>query len=229
MYFRTDKGRATRVPGWELDYFNSEEWLNVQDRLDERDKEELEYTPHRSDLFRALDLCHYAECNVVFMGQDPYPNPANANGLAFSLRPDARRDFGERSLPPTLRTIFTELTKDLALPWPKTGDLTSWCRQGVLLWNAMPVYPPIADFGPLTQEIIERLSGKGKIIFVFCGRKAQEYDRYVDHYNNRSIHVSHPSPRGQFSARNRFVGSRVFSTINAHLNHYVKETIDWTL
>lgn len=229
MYFRTNKGRATRVPGWELDYFNSQEWLNVQDRLDERERENVEYTPRRNDLFRALSLCHYSDCNVIFVGQDPYPNPANACGVAFGLPEDRRRDVGEKSLPPSLRTIFTELTNDLGLPWPKTGDLTPWCRQGVLLWNAMPVYPPIADFGPLTQEIIERLSGKGKIVFVFCGRRAQNYAEYVDPYNNRSIFVSHPSPRGQRSTTSKFVGSRVFSTINAHLNHYVKEVIDWTL
>lgn len=252
LAFHSPKLRARMVPGWELDYFNSKEWLNVQDRLDERDRERLAYTPRRSDLFRALSLCSWGNCCVVFVGQDPYPNPSHATGVAFSIQDmrgsgHARLDLGKTTseegavqsetlrVPPSLHTIFKELVNDVQKTqrgtpiWPKTGCLESWCRQGVLLWNAMPVYPPLEDFTPLTQEIIERLSAKGKIVFVFCGRKAQKFHEYVDHFNNVSIFVSHPSPRGQLVAKDKFIGSRVFSRINDHLNSYLKEPIDWTI
>jgi uracil-DNA glycosylase len=276
MVYRSWRCTET-VPGWDLDFFASKEWLDVQDKLDELEAAGFEYNPARVDIFRSLLLSPFDNCSVCICGQDPYPNKEDATGVAFECmreegdsegksRVDLVVNGGEKEilvgngqgvsevliskvtrikLPSSLYIIYKELVANTGQPWPTHGCLESWCRQGVLLWNVIPVYMPYKSsrrtgetinyfsewnkFYPLTQEIIERLSIKGKMVFVFCGRKAQEYARYVDPYNNRTIYTSHPSPRGQINAENKFIGSKLFNNINASLIHYLKEPIDWRL
>ena len=249
--------RCTSIPGWDLDYFTSKEWLDVQDRLDELEAQGVLYCPDRSDLFRSLALVEYSKCNVVLLGQDPYPNRRHATGVAFSAeRPNLHqndtgksesfeRSYGSKlakiehfnKLPASLKIIYKELMRDLLISLPGHGCLENWCEQGVLLWNATPTcnegepgsHQDWYEWMPLTTEIVERLSAKGKVIFVLIGHRAQIYANCIDEYNNTIIYTSHPSPRGQIKAKNKFIGSRLFSTINDKLNHYLKEPIDWRL
>jgi uracil-DNA glycosylase len=265
--YTTPKYRINAIPGWELDYLNSKEWLDVQDKLDRLDKHKTTYTPRREDLFRALNLCKFADCNVAIFGQDPYPDAQYATGVAFSsMREECDIEIskgndlvtGDRpsengtedtngrrilKVPPSLQTIYTAYVKDLGYPYPTHGSLEPWCKQGVLLWNTIPIFSThqtpegfktnlFAKYNKLdllTEEIVQRLSAKGKIIFVFCGQVAQTYANDVDIFNNQIIYTSHPSPRGQISPHDRFIDARLFSTINAKLNQFCKEPIDWRL
>ena len=76
---------------------------------------------------------------VLIVGQDPYPTPGHPVGLSFSVAPDVR------PVPRSLANIYTELSTDLGLPTPTTGDLTPWAERGVLLLNRVLTVAPGAS------------------------------------------------------------------------------------
>ena len=80
-------------------------------------------------IFNAFNLCPFDKVKVVIIGQDPYHEPMQAQGLSFSVADGV-------ALPPSLQNIFKEINNDLGKPMPQSGDLTRWARQGVLLLNA---------------------------------------------------------------------------------------------
>ena len=85
--------------------------------------------PHGDDIFAALNMTRLAEMKIVILGQDPYHGPGQAHGLCFSVPRGVR-------LPPSLQNIYKEIAAEYGSPLPKTGDLSGWARQGVLLLNA---------------------------------------------------------------------------------------------
>lgn len=86
--------------------------------------------PPREELFTAFELTPPEAVRVVILGQDPYHEPGQAHGLAFSVRRGVK-------LPPSLRNIYQELESDLGISPAKDGDLSAWARQGVLLLNTV--------------------------------------------------------------------------------------------
>jgi uracil-DNA glycosylase len=200
-----------------LAYWRSGEWQVVRERL----KNETQYNPQRADLFASLRLVHPESCRVMVMGQDPYPSREHCTGVAFSTS-------GE--ITPSLKNIFREYSDDLGYPPPKSGDLTRWCEQGVLLWN---VYPSCLTGFPgshhweewtyLTKEIVEKLDD-GQVVFVTLGRVAHSFARFLT--SSIVISTSHPSPLG---AKYGFLGSKIFSRVNSSLERLGKEPIDWRL
>jgi uracil-DNA glycosylase len=210
----------------QLEFWNSGEWQKVEEDLDAFEERGVQITPERDALFRALHLVSFLETKVCIVGQDPYPNPKHATGVAFSI-PVTCRDY-----PPTLQNIFREYSDvhgDLKYPYPKTGCLEPWCKQGVLLWNAYPCLPRIEEFTYLTVEILQRLS-KQKIVFVSLGAVAQRMiQEHVTTDGNIILHYSHPSPLGFKKGFNPFFGSRLFSTINDKLCEMNEEPINWRL
>jgi uracil-DNA glycosylase len=219
-------GTTAKFSWDDLSYWQCGEWQVVQERLDDRDRAGIAYCPRRDDLFRALDLVPFDKVEVVIVGQDPYPNPALATGVAFSV-PMAER------IPPSLLNILAEA----GVEQPQHGALEAWCKQGVLLWNAYPT----CDVGNsashewpewklLTDEIITKLQEKGNVIFVFVGTKAQEHaPKFANPHMNgcEFINVGHPSPLNRSS--NQFRGSGIFERINAALRERGKQEIDWRL
>ena len=105
-------------------------WSALSKRVDEA-YDAGEVFPPRSKLFSAFELTPPERVRVVILGQDPYHEPGQANGLAFSVRPGIK-------LPPSLQNIYKELEADLSVPAAKNGDLTSWARQGVFLTQHRP-------------------------------------------------------------------------------------------
>lgn len=214
----------------ELPYWDTGEWQVVEERLADLDAAGIRYNPTRGKLFRALELTPYAKTKVVFIGQDPYPSHAYADGLAFSI-PSRCSQF-----PPTLQNIFKEYSADLHLPTPTSGSLAKWAKQGVLLWNALPTCQEgkslshnWEEWHLLTQQIIEKASQKC-VVIVPMGGFARHFVKYVN--NDRGayvLNVSHPSPLGAHAKENPFIGSRLFSTINAKLNEWGVGPIDWEL
>lgn len=250
------KGEWRRIipKGWgHLDYWRSREYKDVGEKLELLDKAGVQVIPTRPDLFRALSLCRYGLVNVVILAQDPYPNPEYATGVAFSsskrvqsseFAGSVQESGGKgRRIPASLRVFGRELEADLELRIPDSGCLEGWCSRGVLLCNVTPTievefkdgrwqaythkYWP--EWPPLTREIVERLSAKGRVVFALVGRRAHAYDKYIDTSYNSVLYFPHPSPLGHIGNRAKFVGSRFFSSINDRLGEWGKEPINWRL
>jgi len=209
---------------WKLDYWKSGEWQVIRERLNDLDRGSHNvqaYCPRPADLFHVLNLIEPERVKVVVVGQDPYPSVRYATGVAFSI-PDT---IQQSDYPPSLVNIFKEYKDDLGFPEPSSGNLVPWVERGVLLWNA---YPSVQVGKPgshhwceweyLTREVLDRTASQGAVI-IYLGRVAQTFA--IPGYE-RQLYTSHPSPLG---ARYGFLGSRIFSQVNAMLD----QPIDWRL
>jgi uracil-DNA glycosylase len=214
-----------------LRFFGSGEEQVCLERLADLRKKKLLHCPSKDNLYAALKATPFGDVRVAIIGQDPYPNPSLATGLAFSVPPSEK-------VPPTLQNIFREYADDLHYPLPNSGFLLKWANQGVLLWNAVltcEAYKSAShrdwpEWKVLTQELVEKLSPCG-VVFVFLGSMAQEYAKFVDQEISHVICLAHPSPRNNIntSLKHPFIGSRVFTTINDRLNRLGRHAIDWHL
>ncbi len=205
--------------GWgDLPFFR-DRWPGLRDRLSDLD----EVLPPASQRFRALDRTPPQAVRVVILGQDPYPTPGHANGLAFSVPPDLDR------IPPSLRNIFRELRDDLGCA-PPNGDLDHWAMQGVLLLNtALSVAPEKAagharwGWDELVSQVLRRVAER-PTAFILWGNHAQKVAAPFlgpEHLVLRSVH---PSP---LSASRGFFGTRPFSQVNDWLAARSETPIDW--
>ncbi|MDY3548300.1 uracil-DNA glycosylase [Riemerella anatipestifer] len=180
--------------------------------------------PPKEQIFRAIKLTPFEEVKVVILGQDPYHNDFQANGLCFSVSDQV-------PAPPSLRNIFKELQDDLGII-KASNELDSWAKQGVLLLNAtLTVKAHEAnshkDLGweTFTDFIIKEISDKKEnIVFVLWGSFAQKKVQFIDARKHYIIKTAHPSP---LSAHRGFLGSKPFSKINNYLLSKNKEEIKW--
>ena len=185
--------------------------------------------PPREELFTAFELTPPEAVRVVILGQDPYHEPGQANGLAFSVAPGIK-------LPPSLQNIYKELEADLSVPAAKNGDLTSWARQGVFLLNTvLSVQAHRAnahkDFGwqTFTDAVIAALGSLPQpVAFVLWGAQAQKKAAIIREspHPRLILESPHPSP---LSAYRGFFGSRPFSQVNAFLLSCGFPAIDWKI
>ena len=193
----------------------------------EKVKEEYQTTkcfPPKNQIFRAIELTPFEEVKVVIIGQDPYHNDNQANGLCFSVSDKV-------TAPPSLKNIFKELEDDLGIK-KTSNELEIWAKQGVLLLNAtLTVRAHEAnshkDLGweQFTDFIIKEISDKKEnVVFVLWGAFAQKKAGLIDTKKHFIIQSVHPSP---LSARKGFFGSRPFSKINQFLEEKGKEPINW--
>ena len=193
----------------------------------EKVKEEYQTTkcfPPKSQIFRAIELTPFDEVKVVIIGQDPYHNDNQANGLCFSVSDKVKA-------PPSLKNIFKELEDDLGIK-KTSNELEMWAKQGVLLLNAtLTVRAHEAnshkDLGweKFTDFIIKEISDKKEnVVFVLWGAFAQKKAGLIDASKHFIIQSAHPSP---FSVHKGFFGSRPFSKINQCLEEKGKEPINW--
>lgn len=218
-------------PWSDMQFWNSGEFQLARERIDDDIRHGYGVVPSKRSMFRALSLTPLRETKVVILGQDPYPSAGHATGLAFSI--PAELDAGD--FPPTLRAIFAEYSRDLGYPSPTHGDLTKWAKEGVLLWNTIPSCRagkslshdwPDGCWDYLTREIIRRCDDQG-VVFAFLGAVAKRHLHEVS--TSPVIQTSHPSPRGSLNSKTPFVGSRLFSTINAKLVEIGHTPVDWRL
>lgn len=216
-------------PWPELSFWSSGECQVVEERLDDLKRSGITVNPTKDRMFEALKLVPISAVKVCILGQDPYPNPDHATGVAFSVT--------TKDIPPTLQIILKEYETDLHFPPAKTGDLTKWCKQGVLLWNVYPsceAFKSMSHAWPeweqLTQEILTNLSQETSCVFAALGSVAKGIlNKYVSTYDSHCLYTGHPSPRGNLNSRNPFTGSRIFTTINDKLVASGLEPIDWRL
>lgn len=193
------------------------------------EKVKLEYQqskcfPPKNQIFRAIELTPFEEVKVVIIGQDPYHNDYQANGLCFSVS-------NQVSAPPSLKNIFIELKDDVGIT-KTSNELEDWAKQGVLLLNAtltVKAHEPNShkDLGweKFTDFIIQQISDKKEsVVFVLWGAFAQKKASLIDETKHLIIQSAHPSP---FSVYRGFFGSKPFSKINAYLESKGKSGIAW--
>ena len=176
--------------------------------------------PNKEMIFKAFE-CDPHSVSVVIFGQDPYPNPEHAMGLAFSVRK------GIGKLPASLRNIYAEIKSDIGGADPVDGDLTYLSEQGVMLLNrGLSLDIESKKVNQLWYEFtneVARILGAAGVVGIFWGNQARELIKYFPE-NKRVISV-HPSP---LSAYRGFFGSKPFSTVNNILLSEGKRTINWT-
>lgn len=185
--------------------------------------------PPFPQVFSALNLCDFDQIKVVIIGQDPYHQAGQANGLAFSVA-------NGQALPPSLKNIFKELANDKeAAQTPKgnlNGDLTSWAKQGVLLLNSVltvvessPNAHQNKGWETWTDHIIEMISSqKENVVFILWGKPAQAKLKLIDAQKHLVIQSAHPSP---LAAYRGFFGSKPFSKANNYLKSQGKAIVVW--
>ena len=212
--------KAVLAPEFEKPYFQE---LAARLHAEKRAGKTI-YPPGRQ-IFRAFELTPFDQVKVVILGQDPYHNPGQAEGLSFSVPHGV-------PAPPSLKNIYKEIESDLGVTVRKDGSLESWARQGVFLLNAILTVEAgraasHAGIGwaPFTDAVIRELSrNREHLVFVLWGAPAQTKLPLIDRTRHTAICSAHPSP---LSAHRGFFGSRPFSAVNRDLEENGIPPIDW--
>ena len=215
---------------WETilkDEFQKEYYQNLRKFLINEYKTQTIY-PNMYNIFNALKYTSYEDVKVVIIGQDPYHQPNQAHGLAFSVLKGNR-------VPPSLVNIFKEIQSDVGINnLGKHGELTKWAKEGVLLLNNVLT---VRDSSPnshkgkgwenFTDDVIKILNQREKpMVFILWGANARAKAGLITNPNHLILQSAHPSP---LSAYNGFFGSRPFSKTNDFLIANGMSPIDWSI
>lgn len=182
--------------------------------------------PPGSQIFNAFDWCPFDNVKVVIIGQDPYHGPGQANGLCFSVNDGITH-------PPSLINIFKEISQDLGLPYPVSGNLERWAKQGVLLLNAtLTVRANQAashqnkGWEQFTDAVISTISkNKKQVIFLLWGGFAKQKLKLIDTTKHFVLTTGHPSPLS--ANRGYWFGNKHFSKTNFQLEQVGESPIAW--
>ena len=182
--------------------------------------------PTQSDVFNAFEQCPYENVKVVLLGQDPYHGSGQAHGLAFSV-PDGIKH------PPSLVNIFKEISQDLGTPYPESGNLERWARQGVLLLNAsLTVREGEAGshqkigWETFTDSVIQALSeDREDLVFLLWGGFAKQKVKLINANKHLILTTGHPSPLS--ANRGYWFGNKHFPHCNTYLSENGKTPIVW--
>ncbi len=185
--------------------------------------------PDMNDIFNALKYTSYSKVRAVILGQDPYHEPGQAHGMAFSVKPGVEQ-------PPSLVNIFKELEEDMGIPRPPkdNGYLVPWAKQGVLLLNTvLTVRAHEANshqnkgWEKFTDRVIELLNEREQpMVFILWGGKAKAKEALITNPRHLVLTGAHPSP---LSAYNGFFGGDYFSRTNEFLSANGEGEIDWRI
>lgn len=183
-----------------------------------------EIYPPEDKIFNALNHVPYDKIKVVIIGQDPYHEPGQAQGMSFSVPENIE-------IPPSLVNMMKEIESDLGIKCYNNGNLERWANQGVLLLNTvLTVRRGQANshkdkgWEILTRKIIELIGKREKpIVFLLWGSYAQSYENLIGP-QHLVLKAPHPSP---LSAYRGFFGCKHFSKCNEFLKQNNEEPIDW--
>jgi uracil-DNA glycosylase len=203
--------------------FAKEYWSSLTDFVREQYQTTKVYPP-AGNIFKAFDLCPFDKVKVVIVGQDPYHGAGQANGLSFAVNDGVK-------LPPSLQNIFQEIQNDLGYTPTRSGDLSRWARQGVLMLNSVltvaahqPASHSKKGWETFTDAVIRTLNADRKhIVYMLWGKYAQAKGEGIDRENNLVLASAHPSP---YSVTH-FYGNHHFSQCNAYLEANNHTPIDW--
>ncbi|GGX27220.1 uracil-DNA glycosylase [Aquimarina muelleri] len=188
-------------------------------------KNEICY-PKGTEVFAAFDYCTFEDVKVVIIGQDPYHGPGQANGLCFSVANNIQT-------PPSLINIFKEIETDIGVPFPSTGNLERWAKQGVLLLNAtLTVRANQAGshqnkgWEQFTDKVIQIISEKkNKVVFLLWGGYAKKKGAKINKSKHCVLTSGHPSPLS--ANRGYWFGNKHFSQTNSYLLETNQTPIKW--
>lgn len=214
-------------PTWKLrldNEFEKEYFARLSGFIKDEYRQTVVYPPG-SLIFNAFNLCPFDKVRAVILGQDPYHGPGQAHGLCFSVREGT--DY-----PPSLLNIFKEIESDLGIHVKKSGDLTRWANQGILLLNAtLTVRAHTAGshqrkgWEEFTDYVIKVLNDeKNNLVFFLWGAYAQKKGESIDRSRHLVLESVHPSP---LSASRGFFGNKHFSKCNDYLIKNGIEPVDW--
>ncbi len=197
----------------ELDEFVENEYLQHQ------------IFPPKEQIFRALEWCAPQDVRVVIIGQDPYHDDGQANGLCFSVADGVPH-------PPSLRNIFKEVSAQMGVETPKSGNLERWARQGVLMINAVLTVrahqaASHANKGweSFTDAIVASVAANRKgVVYMLWGNYAKKKGANIDEHSNCILRAAHPSP---LSVRHRVKDEPQFTTANTYLLQNGDRPIEW--
>lgn len=187
-----------------------------------------EVYPSPSLRYRSFQLCPLDQVKVVMIGQDPYHQPGQANGLAFSVNQGI-------ALPPSLLNIYKEITSDCQVKMDfQSGDLTYLATQGVLLLNASltvekdrPLAHRDLGYGQLFKTVLSLLSSQSRpLVFLLWGNQAKQYQKFLINPHHFVLTAHHPSPLS--ANRGGWFGCRHFSKTNAWLSQHGVTAIHWS-
>lgn len=192
-----------------------------------REYREYNVYPDMYDIFNALKATPYDEVKAVILGQDPYHEPGQAHGMAFSVKPGVKT-------PPSLVNIYKELKDDIGMEIPDHGYLQSWAKQGVLLLNTcltVRAHQANSHKGKgweiFTDRVIQLLNERREpIVFILWGANAKSKTKLITSPQHLILTGAHPSP---LSAYNGFFGGRYFSATNEFLEKNGQSPIYWDL
>ncbi|HEX5329648.1 uracil-DNA glycosylase [Sulfuricurvum sp.] len=192
-------------------------------------EEKKNYTifPHGSNIFNAFNSTPFESVKAVILGQDPYHGTGQAHGLSFSVQQGV-------PLPPSLQNIFKELVSDIGCKYPKSGDLSHWASEGVLLLNTLltvrsgePFSHKERGWERFTDQVIRALSAQREhIVFILWGAPAGKKASLIDAKKHLILTAPHPSPLSSYRG---FFGSKPFSQTNAYLKSMQIAPIEWSL
>lgn len=206
--------------------FQAEEYKKIRSFLIEEYSKHTVY-PDMYDLYNCFRFTPFSEVKAVLLGQDPYHNEGQAHGLCFSVRDGVPP-------PPSLVNIYKELNADVGCPVPKSGDLTKWAKNGVLLMNtSLTVRAHAANshskcgWSWFTNNVLRLISAKKQhVVFILWGGNARSKKPLIDTEKHLVLESVHPSP---LSAYNGFFGCKHFSKANDYLVKNGIAPIDWDL
>lgn len=196
------------------DEFQKDYYKNLRELLINEYKNYQIY-PKASDIFNAFNYTSYKDLKVLILGQDPYHNPNQAHGLAFSVNKGIK-------VPPSLVNIYKELHDDLGIGPFKDGYLKSWTQEGIMLLNTTltvrknaPMSHSKIGWEIFTDRVIEIIDEKKEpVVFILWGSHARSKKKLIKNKNHLVIEGPHPSP---LSAHRGFFGSKPFSRANIFL------------
>jgi len=213
-----------------IDYFRPEfkkdYYINLCDFLKGEFESHTIYPP-KDRVFTAFNLTPLSKVKILLLGQDPYHNEHQAQGLSFSVPSD-------QEIPPSLVNIYKELHDDLGCYIPNNGNLRKWAEQGVLLLNTvLTVRAHEANshaghgWETFTDYVIRLLNEQDRpIVYLLWGRPAGEKAKLLNNPRHLILKAPHPSP---LSAYRGFFGCKHFSKANEFLVSNGEEPIDWQI
>ena len=208
-------------------YFSTKNWSILDSFIrNEYSNKDKKIFPNKKDIFKAFNLTPFSKVKVVILGQDPYHNYNQAEGLSFSV-PNGL------ILPPSLKNIYKEIESDLNIKKDFTnGNLEKWAKEGVFLLNSIltvvahtPTSHKDKGWEDFTDYVIKKISDdKDNTVFILWGNYAKSKKILINTDKHLVLESVHPSP---FSARNGFFGCKHFSKCNIYLKKHKKGIINW--
>lgn len=215
--------------GWDealAPLFRDENYQKIREFLKREYTHHVVY-PDMYDIYNCFKLTPLPQVKAVILGQDPYHNEGQAHGLCFSVQEGV-------PMPPSLVNIFKELHDELGCTLPRSGDLSKWAKEGVLLLNtALTVRAHQANSHKdcgwtwFTDNVIRIVSERREhVVFILWGANARSKKPLIDARRHLVLECAHPSP---LSAYNGFFGCGHFKKANAYLVAHGEAPIDWQL